>query len=99
MVNQLWRQHAAAPFPTVARGLEVAGHDLVSLDSATAGCISTFLDSGTLDKRRLSILGLCYQNLALVIPDLEGEGRAYFDRLHKMAGLVLETIRDGRQPD
>ena len=99
MLNQLWRQHAAAPFPTVARGLEVAGHDLVSLDSATAGCVSTFLDSGTLDKWRLSILGLCYHNLALVVPELEGEERVYFDRLHKMAGLVLETIRDGSRPD
>jgi hypothetical protein len=94
MLDQLWRQHEAAPFPAVGRGLEVAGHDLVTLDSATAGCISTFLDSGTLDKGRLSILGLCYHDLAVVVPEMEGDGRAYFDRLRKMAGLVLETIRD-----
>jgi hypothetical protein len=99
MLNQLWRQHEAARFPEVGYGLEVAGHDLVTLDSTTAGCISTFLDAGTLDSWRLSILGLCNHNLAIVVPEMEGDGRAYFDRLHKMAGLVLETIRDGNQSD
>ena len=95
MLNKLWVQHEVAPFPAVGYGLEVAGHDVVTLDSTTAGCISTFLESCTLDQGRRSILGLCYRDLALVVPQIEGDAREYFERLHKMAGLVLETIRDG----
>ena len=42
---------------------------------------------------------LCLITLALAVPQMEGDVRMYFDRLHKMAGLVLETIHDESQPD
>ncbi len=98
MIEQLWREHQAAPFPEVSRCREVAGQDLIALDYTTAGCVSTFLGRTTLDTWRLSVLGLCYHGLALVVVQLEGDERAYFGRLERLAGLVLEAVRDGSRP-
>ena len=98
MIEQLWREHEAARFPPASRGREVAGHDLVALDSTTAGCVSTFLVRGTLDTGRHAVLDLCYHDLGLVVAEVEGEERVYFGRLERLAGLVLEAVRDGSQP-
>ncbi len=98
MVESLWREHEAAPFPLASRGREVAGQDLVLLDSSTAGCVSTFLARGELDTKRLAVLGLCYHGLGQVVVELEGEERVYFDRLERLAGLVLEGVCDGTRP-
>ena len=97
MIDHLWSEHQSAPFPKASRCREVAGHDLIALDYTTAGCISTFVARGTLDTWRLSILGLCYHGLALVVAQLEDEERAYFARLEELAGFVLATVRDSSQ--
>ncbi len=98
MIEQLWREHEAARFPRASRGREVAGCDLVLLDSTAAGCVSTFVTRGSLDTWRLAILGLCYHGLGLVVAEVEGEERAYFGRLEELAGLVLEAVRDNSKP-
>jgi hypothetical protein len=98
LIEQLWREHHAARFPQTSRGREVAGHDLIALDYTTAGCVSTFLVRGKLDTWRLAVLGLCYHGLGLVVAEVEGEERAYFERLERLAGLVLESVRDGSRP-
>jgi hypothetical protein len=98
LVEQLWREHEAARFPRASRCREVAGHDLIALDYTTAGCVSTFLARGTLDTWRLAVLGLCYQGLGRVVAEVEGEERAYFERLERLAGLVLDSVRDGSRP-
>jgi hypothetical protein len=98
VIEPLWREHQAAPFPKASRCREVAGHDLIALDYTASGCISAFLSGGSLDTWRLSVLGLCYHGLALVVAELDGEERAYFGRLERLAGLVLGAIRDGSRP-
>ena len=99
LIKKLWREHKAAPFPKASRGREVAGWDLVLLDAATAGCLSTFVERGTLDTWRLAGLGLCYHDLVRVVLEVDGEEHAYFDRLERLAGLVLEAVCDGSQRD
>ena len=98
MIEPLWREHEAARFPPASRCREVAGLDLIALDYTTAGCVSTFLDRGTLDPWRLAVLGLCYQVWGQVVALLEGEEWAYFERLERLAGLVLESVRDTNRP-
>jgi hypothetical protein len=98
LLKQLWHEHQTAPFPKASRGREVAGHDLIALDYTAAGCVSTFINRATLDTWRLAVLGLCYHGLGLVVAQLEGEERAYFIRLERLAGLVLEAVRDGSPP-
>ena len=95
LLELLWHEHQAAPFPKASRCREVAGNDLIALDYTAAGCISTFVGRGTLDTWRLAVLGLCYHGLGLAVAQLEGEERAYFSRLETLAGLVLEAVRDG----
>lgn len=98
MIERLWSEHQAAPFPKASRCREVAGHDLIALDYTAAGCISTFFSSGSLDTWRLAVLGLCYHGLGLVVAQLDGEERTYFARLDRLVGLVLEAVRDGSRP-
>src|SRR5688572_11351997 len=91
--RELWREHVAASLPRACVGQEIDGIDLVSLDSFTAGCVSTFLErGGKLDGRRLAVLGRCYRDLRYVIPGLEPKARRYFERLETLAGEVLKTV-------
>jgi len=99
-IAELWGQHQAAPFPPGCRGEEIGGIDLVLLDATTAGCASTFLArSRKLDPWRLSVLGLCYHDLAVVVAGLKGEARAYFARLEELASLVLCAVRDASKQE
>jgi hypothetical protein len=94
-VETLWRDHCAVPFPKGLAGEEIAGICLVSLDTFAAGCIQTFLGyAGKLDDERLAVLDSCSRELAVVVPQLNGEGKDYFSRLEKLMRLVLETVRD-----
>jgi hypothetical protein len=80
-------------FPNGCVGREVDGIDLTSLDSSTAGCVSTFLGSGgKLRGWRLAVLGQCYRDARYVIPALEPEVRPYFERLETLAGEILRAI-------
>jgi hypothetical protein len=92
-IEELWRDHVAASMPRGCVGQEIDGIDLMSLDSFTAGCVSTFLErGGKLDSRRLAVLGQCYRDLRYVIPGLEPRSRRYFERLETLAGEVLKAI-------
>src|SRR5262249_30349579 len=100
MVEELYREHQGAPFPAECRCRAVRGYDLIHLDANTMGCVSTFLQrDGRLDPWWLAVLGLCYRGLTLAAAALEGEARDYFVRLEKVAGLVLEGVRDSTGPD
>jgi hypothetical protein len=91
-IEELWRQHEAAPFPPECRGEEISGIDLVMLDADTAGCISTFLGcAGRLDSQRRTILSQCRSELEAAVQTLEGESANYFRRLSEIAQLVLEA--------
>ncbi len=92
-LETLWDEHLHAEFPAGQRGQEIAGTDLVLLDSSAAGCIQTFIArNGQLDTWRTAVLGKCYRELATVIAELSGCARAYFARLERLAGLVLDAI-------
>jgi hypothetical protein len=98
-IEALWREHAQAPFPGGLAGQEVAGICVTSLDTFTAGCIDTFISrAGSLDLWRAAVLGLCYRDLAVVVPELEGERWQYFGRLEQLARMVLEAVRDEATP-
>ena len=92
-IHQLWRDHQADRFPEGAAGEEVEGEDLVSLDSFTAGCISTFLgQSGLLAPDQLDCLIRCRDDLGKVLPKLDGEARGYYSRLYRMSQLALQAL-------
>src|SRR5437016_12517320 len=91
LIESLWREHLSAPFPKGAAGLEVAGICVTLLDSFTAGCIQTFLESdGALDRERVGILDSCRRDLTAVVPQLKGYAKEYFARLEILADMVLK---------
>lgn len=90
VVKQLWNAHYAAAFPRRWRGVDVAGVEMVSLDSSVAGCVSVWLEnSGTLDDRRWDTLATCEQQLGRVLPKLSGAEATYAQRLLDMTVHVL----------
>lgn len=99
MLETLWREHVQSPFPEGLAGQLVAGVCVVSLDTLAAGCIDTFLSrAGKLDHWRTALLGLCYHDLAVVAPELEGEMQRYIRRLEQLTRMILEAVRDETNP-
>ncbi|GAB3852834.1 hypothetical protein GCM10027610_081790 [Dactylosporangium cerinum] len=91
-VAALYEAHRKAPFPSRWRGADVAGFDMVMMDSFPSGCISVWLArAGDLDDWRWNILAEYEQRLLRVIPDLDDDGREYYQRLLDMAELILEV--------
>lgn len=77
------------------RGEEIFGIDLVLIDSDTAGLISKYIDTrGHLTNYDFRLLNHCYSDLKIVVKELKGEDRQYFDRLQKMAGQIIATAKD-----
>jgi hypothetical protein len=89
----MWTEHASKPFPRALAGEEFDGKDLALLDSTTAGCISTFLGTGSLDADRLAMLDACVQSLSRVCPELPDENRDFFVTLQEIAERVVTFCR------
>ena len=68
--------------------------DLVTLDADTNGCIDNYFDesgkSTLLDPKKFKVLSRCRAELFLVLKELEGDGREYFQRLLQIASGILE---------
>ena len=83
-ITKLYNEHLTTPFPD-RRGGEVLGIDLVLIDSATAGLISTYIGSrGQLTADKIRILHHCYSDLKTVVKELSGADRKYFARLQNI---------------
>ena len=92
-IQELWRQHQAAPSPEGISGDEIEGWDLVCLDSFAAGCISTFVgSSGRLDSDQIECLIGCRESMSNVLPKLTGEAQTYYYRLHQMTDIALRSL-------
>ena len=92
LINELWQEHLAAPFPKGLRGKDIRGVDFVVLDADIAGCVDTFLERGNLNLFQTASLGLCYRHCGYVTPILNEEAAAYFLRLERLAELVLKAV-------
>ena len=92
LINDLWEEHKAAPFPNGFQAKDVNGIDFVMLDADVAGCVDTFLHRGNLNLYQTAVLGLSYRNLSFVIPIINDEGAEYFWRLERLAELVLKSV-------
>ena len=85
-IQQSWSEFYDRPFPERCAGEELDGVCFVSIDSAAAGCISTFLSNGyVLDSDHIDVLKKCFADLQRILPKLDGDARSYFNEL---AGLI-----------
>lgn len=91
-VAELWQQHRSALFPGRLRSIDIAGIEMVTLDSDVAGCVSVWLENGgTIDDRRWDVLASCERRLELVVPELAGYEAVYCRRLLDLTMLILQA--------
>jgi hypothetical protein len=96
-IEKQWNDFYSTPFPPLHGELEVAGISLPLIDTYAAGCIDTFLgNAGKLDRRRLLILQECVDDLAIILPELDGEAWDYFAQLQKLVTAVMNHL--SKQP-
>jgi len=91
-VGRLWEAHKQEGWPGVASQVE---GPLMTLDTVISGCVVYFLDSEDgLDEQRRNIVGDCLADLEVMEPELDQEGRAYFQRLRELGTLLLIAGRN-----
>ena len=90
-LRRLWREHSEAPYPDGYRDKEIGGIALILLDADIAGLVSQCLGGARLDPERASILERCYRDAVAVTRELTGPAHDYFERLRRMAAIVLES--------
>lgn len=90
-LSELWVSHSDVRFPQGYGGIDVNGVCVTSVDSAAAGCISSYMgkESHFFDIERTQILMKCKSEIELALPAIEGEAYEYFSRLHELCHLVL----------
>ena len=67
--------------------------DLPLTDSSAAACIHTYVEQeGRIDLPRVAIIGRCYRDISIAIPNLRGYYLEYFKELESLCRLVLEDI-------
>jgi hypothetical protein len=83
----LWRAHCDAGWPKTLGPHE---GELMTLDTVISGCVTYFLESKKgLDPQRVDILQSCLIDLHGLLPDVAEEAGPYFERLRRLADLLL----------
>lgn len=92
-IEEEWHAFQSEPFPDSCAGLEVEGIELASLDTFVAGCIDSFMaGEGRLDPEGLSVLRQCSEELGIVVKNLGGEAKGYFERLRVLSVKALASV-------
>ena len=90
-IVELWQQHSSAAFPKGYGDKEINGIDLPLLEAEITGCIRMYMhNSAQLDAQRIRSLRERLIDLNNVVLLLDHEEFVYFDRLRKLANLVLQ---------
>jgi hypothetical protein len=90
-IVELWQQHSSAAFPKGYGDKEINGIDLPLLEAEITGCIRMYMhNSAQLDAQRIRFLRERLIDLNNVVLLLDHEEFVYFDRLRKLANLVLQ---------
>lgn len=92
-IEKMWEEQSDAAFPPDCAGAEVQGVNMIKLDARTAGCVNHFLKrNGALPVDKKTALHECLETLERILPDLTGPGKAYFERLWRLASLVQRQV-------
>jgi len=83
----LWEVHQAAEWPVSGDAHE---GELMTLDTVMAGCFTYYVEEHDLDPQRVGIIKDCLGDLENVLPELEPDSQAYFERLQQLGELLLK---------
>lgn len=88
-IAALWEMHRSAEWPRLSSPNE---GELMTLDTVISGCVLYYLNSEEgLDKPRVNIVQDCLADLNGLLPDLDEEVSSYFERLRRLAELLLRA--------
>ncbi len=89
MIASLWEAHSQTQWPQLNNPNE---GQLMMLDTVIGGCAVYYLDSETeLDSQRVSILEDCISDLDTLLDGLTDDCRPYFERVKRLARMLIET--------
>lgn len=89
----LWVEVRASSFPDECLGREIDGIDLMSLQTYACGCVSLYVGNACqLDERNARMLKTTCEQLQLVVPQLEGAPRVFFERLRQVTQQVVVEL-------
>ncbi len=90
---ELWQQHSSAAFPEGYGEKEINRINLSLLDAEMAGCIRLYIhNDGKINPEQVKILQNRLIDLNSIILLMDRDELIYFDRLRKMAGLLLQEV-------
>jgi hypothetical protein len=91
-IEKLWSSYQKMPFPDKLIGNDINNICVTTLDTFAAGCVSTYLLNGSLDRNRIKILKSCLEDLDSISPHLFGYPKEYFHMLKEICvGIVKNT--------
>ena len=89
----LWQQHSSAAFPKGYGDKEINRINLSLLDAEIAGCVRLYIhNDGKIDSQQIKIVRNRLIDLNAIILLMDRDELIYFDRLRKMANLVLQEV-------
>ncbi|MCC7500317.1 hypothetical protein IT396_00730 [Candidatus Nomurabacteria bacterium] len=88
-LNKLWQEHQTSTYPDEAH---VSNLDFELADSIIAGCVSSFLESGTLENEKQEALNGSIEYISQHERELPNNAQPYFERLKTMGNLVLQFL-------
>jgi hypothetical protein len=92
-IVELWQQHSSSAFPKGYAVSEIKGFDLPLLDAEITGSVRMYIhNDGAIDVRQVRILRDRLIDLNTAVLVLDSENLVYFDRLRKLANLVLQEV-------
>ena len=91
---ELWRRHSSSAFPKGYGDKEINRINLPLLDAEISGCIRLYiLNDGKIDRQQVKLLRDRLIDLNAIILLMDRDELIYFDRLRKMANLVLQEVQ------
>lgn len=92
-VKALRDEHVLERPPLICYGKKYNGIDLMKIDNEILEYVTVFTSKGgMLDTGRVAKIGIGACNVRFALPCLEEHEKAYFERLEKIAGLVLQCV-------
>jgi hypothetical protein len=90
---ELWKQHSSSAFPKGYGDKEINRINLSLLDAQISGNIRLYiLNDGKIDRQQVNILRDRLIDLNAIILLMDRDDLIYFDRLRKMANIVLQEV-------
>ena len=96
LLRREWDELKNRPFPRSGFASDDQRVELASADSFAAGCIVSFIDTGSLDNARIAVLKGCLSDIERELPALSAAAKDYFERFSRIGKSIISQLRETR---